>query len=356
MKRIIKKMAAVLAAVITIMVIAVTILLIVLSVREYKPSKIQEITISGKSGKKVSAKQEISVMTWNVGYGALSESEDFFMDGGKKIRPKQKSLIESNIKQMKETMRKSGSQIVFLQETDQNSKRSYYVDEVKKFSEGWNGTGAYARNFLCDYIPYPFPTIGKVDAGLLTLNRFETEEAKRISLPTPFSWPLRICQLKRCLLMEKVPIEGSKKKLVLVNLHLEAYDDGSGKREQTKLLAKILDEEYQKGNYVVAGGDFNQTFSQVDPLKYPVIDDEYFQAGKVDETVFEKGWKFAVDDRLPSCRLLNRPYDRNDKNTQFYVIDGFILSPNIELTSVKTLDEDFKNSDHNPVQMKIKLK
>ena len=50
-----------------------------------------------------------------------------------------------------------------------------------------------------------------------------------MQLPCPFSWPTRIANLKRCLLVERIPIADSDKELVLVNLHLEAYDDGEGK-------------------------------------------------------------------------------------------------------------------------------
>ena len=39
-------------------------------------------------------------------------------------------------------------------------------------------------------------------------------------------------------------------RLVAVNLHLEAYDDGEGKAAQTAMLFDILEEEYAKGNYV----------------------------------------------------------------------------------------------------------
>ena len=41
--------------------------------------------------------------------------------------------------------------------------------------------------------------------------------------------------------------------------------------------------------------------------------------------------------------------------SQHYVIDGFILSPNVELVSVNTLDEGFTYSDHNPVKLQVKL-
>lgn len=54
-----------------------------------------------------------------------------------------------------------------------------------------------------------------------------------------------------------------------MNLHLEAYDDGEGKEAQTAMLLQILQEEYVKGNYVIAGGDFNQSFPDgTDPLSH----------------------------------------------------------------------------------------
>ena len=60
---------------------------------------------------------------------------------------------------------------------------------------------------------------------------------------------------------------------------------------------------------------------------------------------------------MPSCRLLNQPYNPADaENTQYYVIDGFILSPNIELLQVEGVNLDFADSDHNPVLISVKLK
>lgn len=58
----------------------------------------------------------------------------------------------------------------------------------------------------------------------------------------------------------------------------------------------------------------------------------------------------------PTCRLLNQPYDPDSEDTQYYVIDGFILSPNVELIGVETIDAGFVNSDHNPVYLEAALK
>jgi hypothetical protein len=38
----------------------------------------------------------------------------------------------------------------------------------------------------------------------------------------------------------------------------------------------------------------------------------------------------------PACHRLDKPYNGNHEETGFWVIDGFILSPNIELVSIAT--------------------
>ena len=70
-----------------------------------------------------------------------------------------------------------------------------------------------------------------------------------------------------------------------------------------------------------------------------------------------EGWTYAYDLNAPSCRLLNQPYNPEDtENTQYYVIDGFIVSPNLAVNGVRTIPVDFANSDHNPVRVSITLK
>ena len=166
------------------------------------------------------------------------------------------------------------------------------------------------------------------------------------------SWPVSTANLKRCLLVSRTPLEGSDKELVLVNLHLEAYDDGEGKAAQTQMLMDLLTQEYEKGNYVIAGGDFNQTFPGALDV-FPIRDPSLWTPGVLEEDILPDGWRFACDLSIPSCRLLDRPYDPAD--SQFYVIDGFILSPNVGLDSVETLDEQFQYTDHNPVRIQVTL-
>ena len=114
----------------------------------------------------------------------------------------------------------------------------------------------------------------------------------------------------------------------------------------------LLTQEYEKGNYVIAGGDFNQTFPGALDA-FPIRDPSLWTPGVLEEDILPDGWRFACDLTVPSCRLLDRPYDPAD--SQFYVIDGFILSPNVGLDSVETLDEQFQYTDHNPVRIQVTL-
>ena len=136
---------------------------------------------------------------------------------------------------------------------------------------------------------------------------------------------------------------------MIVNLHLEAYDDGEGKAAQTQQLTNLLIEEYEKGNFVIAGGDFNQFFAGSNQEIKPT---SQWVPGYLD--ALPEGWDYLYDDTTPTCRLLNQPYDPASDLTQYYVIDGFIVSPNLQVLSVETLDEGFTYSDHNPVLLQVK--
>ncbi|MGI6007911.1 MAG: endonuclease/exonuclease/phosphatase family protein [Ruminococcus sp.] len=352
MKKVLK-FIALLAAVCAALAAA---LLIFLQVSEYKPAREEEVSVEGSGEKTVREGDTLSVMTFNIGYGGLGKNQDFFMDGGKMVNVDSRQTVLDNMQGIADIIYDVKADVTFLQEVDRESKRSHYIDEAEYLMEAYPGCSmTYAVNFRCAYVPYPLPPIGKVEGGLVTLNQYGVRDARRISLPTSFDWPVRLCQLKRCLMVQRVPLEDSERELVLVNLHLEAYDDGEGREAQTRQLFEFLGQEYDKGNYVIAGGDFNQMFDDIGLEEYPLTDVSHFQPGSIDTAGLGEGWSFANDVSVPTARLLNEPYDPQSENTQYYMLDGFILSPNVALESVETLDEEFKYADHNPVSAKVTL-
>lgn len=324
-----------------------------LTVTEYNPEPVENLEISGTGTKKPVPGEKISVLTFNIGYGNLNKDSDSFLDGGTEVRSGDKNTVLSNMEGINSVIAETDADIFLLQEVDENSKRSYGINQREIFAEIAGGNSAIGLNYVCNYVPFPVPTIGKVRSGVVTLTDFEMENAERIALPCPFSWPVSAANLKRCLLVSYHNIEGTDRQLVVVNLHLEAYDDGEGKIAQTKMLWEILEAEYAKGNYVIAGGDFNQMFPKTEE-KYPIFTAELWMPGALEESALPEGWRYVYDESTPTCRLLNKPYD--SETAQHYVIDGFIISPNVELLSVETLDARFEFSDHNPVLMEIVLK
>ena len=343
---------------ITLALILLAALLLIgwLTVTEYKPEPVEAVEVApGEDGKTLAPGGSLVILSQNTGYAGLGKEEDFFMDGGSGVRPTREEM-EQNLEGIKALLLREQADVYFLQEVDPGSSRTSGIDQRAVYHRTAlpNYASAYALNYSCDFVPYPLPPIGRVHSGVQTLSALAVRSAERVALPCPFSWPVSAANLKRCLLVSYVPLQDTDKELVLVNLHLEAYDDGEGKAAQTKQLMDLLCAEYEKGNYVIAGGDFNQTFPGALEA-YPIKDASLWTPGTLENSILPEGWQFAYDLAAPSCRLLNQPYDPASAATQFYVIDGFILSPNIRLDVVKTLDEQFTYTDHNPVKLAVTL-
>lgn len=329
-------------------------LIVFLSVTEFKPADREAIADYklDEAAPMLQPGETVTVYTWNIGYAGLGKDSDFFMDGGKMTDPPSQQAVEANMAAIEEYIAAQDADAWLMQEVDVNSARTENRNQFAALQEKWAGSSGFAYNYKCPFVPIPLPPMGRIESGIATLTAGATDpHMERVSLPCPFSWPVRIAQIKRCLMITRMPIEGTDKELVLVNLHLEAYDDGEGKKAQTELLLQVLQEEYEKGNYVIAGGDFNQSFPGV-LEKYPIADPEKWTPGILGNETLPEGWQFAYDTSAPTCRLLDQPYN---ENCQLYVIDGFILSPNVRLESVQTQDLNFENSDHNPVRLQVTL-
>ncbi len=332
------------------------------TVTEYKPAPVENLpymsweSLSGNHEilqKKFDEKQTISVITWNIGYAALSSDQDFFLDGGTSIQPGNKSIVEKNLEGIVDTIQKNPVDFWLFQEIDEDSKRSFNINQRLYLHEKTGMGSAYAYNFECFYVPFPLPPIGKVEAGIGSYSVYDMQNPQRVSLPVAFSWPVSTANMKRCLLVTRLPFKSSGQELVLINLHLEAYDDGEGREAQTAMLMEIINDEYKKGNYVIAGGDFNQTFPGIDYVQ----NDEYWAPGLLEYSDLPSpDWQFVADPDVPTARSLHAPLDSGSLDDwQYYIVDGYIVSPNIRVENVEALNLGFKHSDHNPVRLDVIL-
>ena len=347
-----------------VIILAVVILVILLTITEYKPDDIinAEINSLSENTSFIEKNSDLKIMSWNIGYCGLGKYEDFFMDGGKTSLPKSQKNVANYKAGIRDVIKNQTPDILILQEVDHNSKRSGKKSQVKYFKKELNENVAFTFNYKTLFCPIPFPPMGRIESGLATYTNFNASSAERYKLPSIFKWPVKLANLKRCLLVTRFPVyENGKdtgRKLVLINFHLEAFDNGEAKKLQTKKLAEILKQEYANGNYVIAGGDWNQKFP-TDTGKYATVFNNGWQPGIVDETIIPDGWKICTSENAPTCRSNQYPYigEQAEKHEwQYWVIDGLLVSPGIDVKNIYVSDENFEYSDHNPVIMQFVLK
>ena len=113
-------------------------------------------------------------------------------------------------------------------------------------------------------------------------------------------------------------------------------------------------ESYNKGNYVIVGGDWNQNPPGFDPELIATGDAGVKNDLKnIPKDFMPERWQWVFDTGVPTNRKADQVYERGA--TPATTIDFFLVSPNLRVQTIKTLDLGFVDSDHNPVIMKVNL-
>jgi len=178
----------------------------------------------------------------------------------------------------------------------------------------------------------------------------------RRSFPISTSFS-KFLDLDRCYSVTRVPVENGKE-LLLYNVHSSAYGGSDEIRTaQMTMLMNDMKAEYEKGNYVVCGGDFNHDFTGDSSARLNgYVDDHGWAQPFPKELIpdgFERCTDYAGDQLLPTCRNCDVAYK---KGNYTIIVDGFIVSDNVECVTVENIDTGFEYSDHAPVSMRFKLK
>lgn len=299
-----------------------------------------------------------SIVTWNLGFGAYSDDYGFFMDGGTESRAFSKDAVYENIGHATDVLGTLDTNFMLLQELDIDATRSYHVDETALVLDSLPSCESYfAQNYDSPYLFYPIlKPHGATKAGILTLSDKGVARTARRSLPIETGFT-KLLDLDRCYSKIWIPVENGRY-LVLYNLHLSAYSsDGTIAQEQLELLAADMLTEYEGGNYVVGGGDFNKDLLGNSGEVFGVSGDSYTWNQPIPEGTFSDGIRLVnslnADNPVPSTRIADGPYEKG--KTFVCTLDGFIVSDNISVESCRVIDEEFKCSDHNPVFMQLEL-
>jgi endonuclease/exonuclease/phosphatase family metal-dependent hydrolase len=205
----------------------------------------------------------------------------------------------------------------------------------------------YGINYNVLFVPVPLSSpMGKVESGILTLSRYIPSQSIRYAYPSKQSWPKKLFLLDRCFLMCRYPLKNGKQ-LILINTHNSAFDnDGEQRRDEMVVLKNFVVNEYEKGNYVIVGGDWNQIPPIESAKQYRDVATEYFAPLEVSEDFMPPSWKW-ISDGNPTNRFLDTPYIKG--KTKETLLDFFLISPNMEAIDIKRVDKHYQHSDHNPV-------
>ncbi|WP_422484404.1 endonuclease/exonuclease/phosphatase family protein [Gudongella sp. DL1XJH-153] len=327
-----------------------------ISITDFKPQEKETLSISNNQLKEMPVGENISITTYNIGYAGLDKTQDFFADGGERSRAESTESVQANIDAVIDALDITEAEILLLQEVDQNSSRSHRIDQVELLKTYYPNYGySFGINYKVPWVPVPLLNpMGKALSGVMTLSRYNITDANRFQLPGEEKWPVRLFELDRCFTESRLKATNGKE-VVLINLHLSAFDEGGIIRlQQLEYLKKHLEVEYEKGNYLIAGGDWNHNLPGTDPMTFESSEPWPFWLKNLPDDYHVKTYYWAVDSRVPTVRTLEKPYQ--DGYNFKAVIDGFLVSDNIEIISVNNVDTDFENTDHNPVNMIFSLK
>ncbi|MBB1522727.1 MAG: endonuclease [Clostridiales bacterium] len=362
-QKICKKILIFLCVLILILLVIVLGFLGYLKITEYNPKKIENLKVENKEKETKDDKnnnyelnKEYKLLSWNVGFFGMDKNIDFFMDGGKMVFPISQKQVEENISKAIEEIKKENPDIINLQEVDKYSKRTGFMDQVKILNEKFKQNSIFAYNMKVKFVPYPIPPLGQMETGIYSSSKKEILNPERHQLPIAFKYPVRLSNFKRAFTVSYSNINGSDKKLVLLNAHLDAYDDEKSgfKKKQTEEILNFMKKEREKGNYVILSADFNQNLKMLNKDEMEKIPSNLWRASNFDTELLSDKFKLLHPNKN-TARLNNKPYKKGSENTYYYIIDGFVVSDNIKVNEIKVNDLDFQNSDHNPVVLKFEL-
>lgn len=351
-----RSLIKVLLWILTGMVLVVIGFFLYLTLTDYKPDPVGKPEYSEKSAFKAEARRQFSLLSWNIGYGAMGAETDFFYDGGTMTRPPFE-LYQRYLNGIFNALSRADTvDFLFLQEVDRDARRSYYIDQEKLISDGLKDFNtAFALNYHVKFIPFPLHApLGSVKAGLMNLMRFKPAVTIRLASPVNFSWPKNLFFLDRCMMISRFPLT-NRKEMVLINLHNSAFSDGAVLRtHEMELLRSTVIEEYNKGNYVIAGGDWNSAPPDFNPTAYRSGDIALPEPEKISTGFLPDTWQWIFDPDYPTNRDAGTPYRKG--LTPVHVFDFFLVSPNVQVNAVQTLSNGFRWSDHHPVYLNFSLK
>ena len=322
---------------------------------DYKPAAIEPLEVHRNTDSMLRQGESLTITTFNIGYAGMDQHQDFFMDGGKMSRSSSEAQTWTNLGAVTSFMKQAQSDMYIIQEVDKKSSRSYKMNQLEYItSELHDYSYTYADTYRVPWVPVPiFDPMGSTHSGMLTLSAYQSTMNQRYDLPGKESWPIQLFELDRAFIESRYPVDNGKE-LVLINLHLSAFDEGGSiRKQQLDYLSSYIDKEMSKGSYLIIGGDWNHSLPDTDPRIFPAEQEWPYWLYEFPKQ-FHPEMNWAVDKHTSSVRTVDTPFMPG--YNFLAVIDGFLVSPNVEIVDVQGADLRFEHSDHNPVTAQFRLR
>ena len=278
-----------------------------------------------------------SVVTYNIGY--LSG-----MTNQKPVRPGE-TFYKDNMEKVVSGLKQYNPDLIGIQEIDFYSNRSYQVDQAEEIAHKLAFRyAAKAVNWDKKYVPFPyFPPsaqYGRMLSGQAVLSRFPILLQERIVLDKVAANPFWYNAFYLDRLLQVVEIEIHGKKVIVMNVHLEAFNKET-RKAQTEFVHKKF-QAFAEENPVLMIGDFNSPASHGNdpaPTVRPLLNDP------------------AIGTACPPSDYNNPDAFTFPSSQPIEKIDYiFFNKSRIKAVEYKVLRDFGQASDHLPVSMKFILK
>lgn len=295
-------------------------------------------------------------ISYNTGFSAYLPNFSFFMDGGTESWAQSEQSVIQDTNDMANFLASQNADFISLQEVDSNSTRTYHIDETQMFKntlQNYNSATACCYNSPFLFWP-PLQPHGKSISNIMTLSKFCPTSSLRRQLPID-DGPTAILDYDRCYSVNRYETDDGKE-LVLYTTHMSAYaQDANTSNKQIEMLLNDMEKEYEKGNYTICAADFNKQIVKNPENYFPtelIKEEKPFPYEYLDKTSIKLIAPFNPNAPAGTCRNAGSPLS---PSTDISSIDGFLVSPNINIIESDVIDTKYAYSDHNPVYISFKL-
>jgi endonuclease/exonuclease/phosphatase family metal-dependent hydrolase len=285
--------------------------------------------------------KSLRLVTYNIGYASGKKNNE----GAILTR---EEVIE-NLDNIIIALKKFSPDVLAMQEVDFKAKRTFDINELDYLAHGLEMPfAAYAITWNKNYMPWPYwppkNQFGKIVSGQAILSRYPLSDydVHVFKKPDENAFWYNLFYLDR--VTQKVSVNLGKKNIVVWNVHLEAFHEGTRLNQASLLAQRAVSNSDANASFIL--GDFNSTSTIRSNLSESEKKSINESPAALQYTIDNTPFKNAEDSKnhfftMPSWDSLRK-------------IDHILYLGNVKMLSVQTLPT-LQASDHLPVLTEFNL-